>query len=102
MHRPADAPGATTPHAQAARLPSNKNFQKFCGIIDRGKMATDPRFEGGGCYLIVARMSAATSEVFAFAMVPAYRCAHAGYLLRGPQPVGRISRRRNPPPWLSP
>ena len=23
---------------------SNKNFQKFCGIIDRDKMATDPRF----------------------------------------------------------
>jgi crotonobetainyl-CoA:carnitine CoA-transferase CaiB-like acyl-CoA transferase len=23
---------------------SNKNFQKFCGIIDREKMATDPRF----------------------------------------------------------
>src|SRR5450631_1139795 len=83
--------------------------------------------EGGGCYLIVARMSAATSgsshllwfphiaalmratcwgmgptrsrdrrrrvlfdcsphehsdiRFFAFAMVPAYRCAHAGYLL---------------------
>jgi hypothetical protein len=61
MHRPAAAAGTTTPHAQAARLPSNKNFQKFCRIIDRGKMATDPRFEGGGCYLIVARMSAATS-----------------------------------------
>jgi crotonobetainyl-CoA:carnitine CoA-transferase CaiB-like acyl-CoA transferase len=27
---------------------SNKNFQKFCGIIDREKMATDPRFATSG------------------------------------------------------
>jgi hypothetical protein len=29
----------------------------------------------------VARMSEAISRVFVFVMVPAYRCAHAGYLL---------------------
>src|SRR5450432_3554305 len=55
---------------------------RSCGLLAGVWGRRDRETEGGGCYLIVARMSAATSGVFAFAMVPAYRCAHAGYLLR--------------------
>src|SRR5450432_1394368 len=54
---------------------------RSCGLLAGVWGRRDRETEGGGCYLIVARMSTATSGVFAFAMVPAYRCAHAGYLL---------------------
>src|SRR5450631_2533558 len=100
---------------------------RSCGLLAGVWGRRDREAEGGGCCLIVARMSAATSgsshllwfphiaalmratcwgmgptrsrdrrrralfgcspdersdiRVFAFAMVPAYRCAHAGYLL---------------------
>jgi hypothetical protein len=35
-------------------------------------------------------MSAATFGVFAFAIIPAYRCAHAGYLLSFPLHAGQL------------
>jgi crotonobetainyl-CoA:carnitine CoA-transferase CaiB-like acyl-CoA transferase len=44
---------------------SNKNFQKFCGIIDREKMATDPRFASSG---LRGRNKAALNELIATAL----------------------------------
>jgi crotonobetainyl-CoA:carnitine CoA-transferase CaiB-like acyl-CoA transferase len=44
---------------------SNKNFQKFCGIIDREKMATDPRFASGA---LRGRNKQALNELIATAL----------------------------------
>src|SRR5712671_300931 len=44
---------------------SNKNFQKFCGIIDRDKMATDPRFASAA---LRGRNREALNELIAFAL----------------------------------
>jgi crotonobetainyl-CoA:carnitine CoA-transferase CaiB-like acyl-CoA transferase len=44
---------------------SNKNFQKFCGIIDREKMATDPRFASAA---LRGRNKAALNESIATAL----------------------------------
>src|SRR5450631_4465240 len=67
---------------------------RSCGLLAGVWGRRDRETEGGGRYLIVARMSAATSGVFAFAMVPAYRCAHAGYLLRFAEPPRQNAPRR--------
>jgi crotonobetainyl-CoA:carnitine CoA-transferase CaiB-like acyl-CoA transferase len=44
---------------------SNKNFQKFCGIIDRDKMATDPRFASAA---LRGRNKQALNELIAIAL----------------------------------
>jgi crotonobetainyl-CoA:carnitine CoA-transferase CaiB-like acyl-CoA transferase len=44
---------------------SNKNFQKFCRLIDREKMATDPRFASSG---LRGRNKAALNEAIATAL----------------------------------
>jgi Predicted acyl-CoA transferases/carnitine dehydratase len=44
---------------------SNKNFQKFCGIIEREKMATDPRFASAA---LRGRNKAALNELIATAL----------------------------------
>jgi len=44
---------------------SNKNFQKFCGIIDREKMAIDPRFASGA---LRGRNKQALNELIATAL----------------------------------
>ena len=44
---------------------SNKNFEKFCKLIDREKMATDPRFATAG---LRARNKEALNELIAAAL----------------------------------
>jgi crotonobetainyl-CoA:carnitine CoA-transferase CaiB-like acyl-CoA transferase len=44
---------------------SNKNFQKFCGIVEREKMATDPRFASAA---LRGRNKAALNELIATAL----------------------------------